>query len=56
MTGSTNTPYVLAKIKELTNSRSVASNRALVAANVKRGTAVAAELEKLYRQEEHEKS
>ena len=55
MTGSTNTPYVLAKIKELTNSRSVHSNRALVAANVKRGTAVAAELEKLYKQEEHEK-
>ena len=45
--GSANTPFILAKIKELTNSRSVTANRALVAANVKRGTAVAAELVKL---------
>jgi len=55
ITGSANTPYVLAKIKELTNSKSVTSNRALVADNVRRGTVVAAELEKLYSRQEHEK-
>ena len=48
--GSKNTPYILAAIKELTGSSSVTANRALVAANVKRGTAVATELAKLQSQ------
>jgi len=49
-TGNANTPYILAAIKDLTGSSSVTANRALVAANVKRGTAVAAELAKLQSQ------
>lgn len=46
-TGSANTPFILAKIKELTGSTSVTSNRALIESNVKRGTIVAKELMKL---------
>ena len=49
-TGNANTPYILAAIKDLTGSSSVTANRALVAANVERGTAVAAELAKLQSQ------
>ncbi|WEW57984.1 hypothetical protein PRK78_003451 [Emydomyces testavorans] len=45
--GSDNTPYVLAKIKELSGGRSVVTNRALVEYNVERGTKVAVELAKL---------
>ncbi|KAI2016194.1 hypothetical protein LOY97_000814 [Ophidiomyces ophidiicola] len=45
--GSDNTPYILAKIKELSDGRSVETNRALVECNVKRGTRVAVELSKL---------
>ncbi|RDW74704.1 pseudouridine-5'-phosphate glycosidase/carbohydrate kinase family protein [Aspergillus mulundensis] len=45
--GSDNTPYILAKIKELSGGRSVAANRALVEANVKRAARVAVELSKL---------
>lgn len=45
--GSDNTPFVLAKIKELSGGKSVATNRALVESNVKRATRVAVELAKL---------
>ncbi|PGH19010.1 hypothetical protein AJ79_00044 [Helicocarpus griseus UAMH5409] len=45
--GSDNTPFVLAKIKELSGGRSVAANTALVESNVARGTKVAVELSKL---------
>ncbi|KMU83437.1 carbohydrate kinase [Coccidioides immitis H538.4] len=45
--GSDNTPYVLAKIKELSGGRSVETNRALVECNVEIGTKVAIELGKL---------
>lgn len=45
--GSDNTPYVLAKIKELSGGRSVQTNRALVECNVEIGTKVAVELAKL---------
>jgi len=46
-TGAASTPYILAKIKDLTGSDSVHANRALVEANVIRGTKVALALEKL---------
>ncbi|CAK4025250.1 hypothetical protein DOTSEDRAFT_54669 [Lecanosticta acicola] len=46
-TGAASTPYILAKIKELTGSKSVAANRALVEANVIRGTKVAVAVQKL---------
>ena len=49
--GSDNTPFVLNKIKELSNGRSVVANRALIEANVTRGTKVAVELAKLELQE-----
>lgn len=45
--GSDNTPFVLAKIKELSGGRSVVANRALIESNVKRATLVAVELAKL---------
>lgn len=47
VSGSANTPFVLAKIRELTNGATVTANRALVEANVVRGTKVAVELAKL---------
>jgi pseudouridylate synthase / pseudouridine kinase len=46
-TGSTNTPYVLKRIRELTNERSVVANKFLVQANVARATKIAVELSKL---------
>ncbi len=49
--GSENTPFVLNKIKELSKGRSVIANRALIEANVVRGTKVAVELAKLELQE-----
>ncbi|PYH90664.1 hypothetical protein BO71DRAFT_401994 [Aspergillus ellipticus CBS 707.79] len=49
--GSDNTPFVLAKIKELSGGKSVVANRALVEANVKRAAKVALELSKLERAE-----
>ena len=49
--GSDNTPFVLGKIKELSKGRSVIANRALIEANVVRGTKVAVELAKLELQE-----
>ncbi|KAL4901919.1 hypothetical protein BDW74DRAFT_68151 [Aspergillus multicolor] len=45
--GSDNTPFILAKIKELSGGRSVTANQALVEANVKRAARVAVELSKL---------
>ncbi|KAJ5567148.1 Pseudouridine-5'-phosphate glycosidase [Penicillium sp. DV-2018c] len=45
--GSDNTPFVLAKIKELSGGKSVTANRALIESNVKRATLVAVELAKL---------
>ncbi|KAF2102325.1 IdgA domain protein [Rhizodiscina lignyota] len=47
ISGKDNTPYILSKIKELTNGKSVAANHALVSSNVQRGTRVAVELAKL---------
>jgi pseudouridylate synthase / pseudouridine kinase len=45
--GAANTPYILAKIKELSGGRSVIANKAAIEANVVRGTKVAVELAKL---------
>jgi len=42
--GKDNTPFILSKIKGLSGEKSVKANRALIAANVKRGTIVAREL------------
>lgn len=42
--GKDNTPFVLAKIKELTKGKSIPANRALIESNVKRATIVAREL------------
>lgn len=46
-TGAASTPFILAKIKELTGDKSVVANRALVEGNVVRGTRVAVALRKL---------
>lgn len=45
--GAAATPYILSKIKEITGDRSVEANKALIEANVIRGTKVAKELTKL---------
>ena len=47
VTGSKNTPYILRRIRELSKGRSVEANRALIEANVIRGTKVAVELAKM---------
>ncbi|KAI5364048.1 Putative pseudouridine-5'-phosphate glycosidase, carbohydrate kinase PfkB, indigoidine synthase A [Septoria linicola] len=46
-TGAASTPYILAKIKEITGSKSVEANTALVEANVIRATKVAGALQRL---------
>ncbi|KAH9837439.1 Indigoidine synthase A like protein [Teratosphaeria destructans] len=46
-TGAASTPYILAKIKEITGSRSMMANRALVESNVVRGAKVAVALRRL---------
>jgi pseudouridine-5'-phosphate glycosidase/pseudouridine kinase len=46
-TGSTNTPYILKRIRELTQGRSVPANKALVESNVARAAKIAVELAKL---------
>ncbi|KAI4173283.1 MAG: hypothetical protein LQ343_002994 [Gyalolechia ehrenbergii] len=46
-TGSENTPFILARIRELTGGQTVTANRALVESNVIRGTKVACGLAKL---------
>ncbi|KAF2268494.1 hypothetical protein CC78DRAFT_372128 [Lojkania enalia] len=43
-TGKDNTPFILAKIKELSKGKSIPVNRALIEANVRRATIVAREL------------
>ncbi len=45
--GSDNTPFVLNRIRELTNGRSVTANRALIESNVARGTRVAVHLSEI---------
>ena len=40
-TGAANTPFVLNRIREISNGRSVAANRALIEANVIRATKTA---------------
>jgi pseudouridylate synthase / pseudouridine kinase len=47
ISGAENTPFVLEKIKQLSHGKSVIANRALIEANVIRGTKVAVELAKL---------
>jgi pseudouridine-5'-phosphate glycosidase/pseudouridine kinase len=42
--GKDNTPFILAKIKELSKGASIPANRALIESNVKRATIVAREL------------
>jgi pseudouridine-5'-phosphate glycosidase/pseudouridine kinase len=42
--GKDNTPFVLAKIKELTKGKSIPANRALIESNVRRATIMAREL------------
>ena len=49
ISGSANTPFVLKRIRELTNNGSVTANTALIKANVVRGTKVAVELAMLER-------
>lgn len=44
ITGKDNTPFVLAKIKELTQGASIPANRALIESNVRRAAIVAREL------------
>ena len=46
-TGSTNTPYVLTRIRELTGGKSVDANVGLVRANVEMAARIASELSKL---------
>lgn len=46
-TGSTNTPYVLGRLKELTGNKAYVANKALVKANLVRATRVAVELSSL---------
>ena len=50
--GSANTPYILKRIRELSNGSSVKANTALIEANVVRGTKVAVELAKLNQADE----
>ncbi|RWA06573.1 hypothetical protein EKO27_g8534 [Xylaria grammica] len=45
--GSDNTPFVLRKIRELTNGRSVPANKALVQSNVERATKLAGAVSRL---------
>ena len=46
-TGSDNTPFILARIRDLTGGQTILANRALIEANVIRGTKVACELSEL---------
>ncbi|KAI4279753.1 MAG: hypothetical protein LQ337_000033 [Flavoplaca oasis] len=46
-TGSNNTPFILARIRDLTGGQSVKANRALIDSNVVRGTKVAVELSRM---------
>lgn len=44
ISGKDNTPFVLAKVKELTKGKTVPANRALIESNVKRSAIIAREL------------
>ena len=44
ISGKDNTPFVLAKVKELTKGKSIPANRALIESNVKRSAIIAREL------------
>lgn len=44
ITGKNNTPYILNKVKELSNGASIPANRALIESNVRRAAIVAREL------------
>jgi pseudouridine-5'-phosphate glycosidase/pseudouridine kinase len=44
ISGKDNTPFVLAKVKELTNGKSIPANKALIESNVKRAAIMAREL------------
>jgi pseudouridine-5'-phosphate glycosidase/pseudouridine kinase len=46
-TGAAATPFILDKIKQITGSKSIEANTALIEANVVRGTKVAAALQQL---------
>lgn len=46
--GSANTPFVLNRIREISNGASVTANRALIEANVIRGTKVAVLMSKMH--------
>lgn len=46
-TGSSNTPYILGRLKELTNNSTLAANKALVKANIVRASNIAVELSRL---------
>jgi len=45
--GHANTPFILARIKELTKGNSISANRALIESNVAMAAQVAVELSKL---------
>jgi len=45
--GSRNTPFILSRIKDLTEGKSVPANRALVESNVAMGAKIAVELGRL---------
>jgi pseudouridylate synthase / pseudouridine kinase len=45
--GHANTPFILERIKQLTEGKSIPANRALIESNVARATKVAVELSKL---------
>ncbi|KAF9879291.1 hypothetical protein CkaCkLH20_03524 [Colletotrichum karsti] len=49
-TGSTNTPYILGRIRQLTEERSTLANVALVRSNVARATKIAAELSNMLKE------
>lgn len=44
ISGKDNTPFILAKVKELSGGKSIPANRALIESNVRRATIVAREL------------
>lgn len=46
-TGSTNTPYILGRLKQLTGEKAVIANKALVRSNIVRASNVAVELSRL---------
>jgi len=48
--GHANTPFILSRIKDLTEGNSIPANRALIESNVEMATRVAVELEEFKRQ------